>query len=311
MSSKKWRSSTCHSRSKSSRKNTYSYFDGHTHVMMHAAMRELARPIIGDVQLFPQERHARSLSPAAPERSKSISNPACPAGPIYRCASDRVAAKLERKDSVLRCGTAIPLLPGLAPSQVLTIRRSWKHINTKGLPEVIRRCFQKLERTNPKALSAFNSPPPSMVQTLTAAAQECHHPEIQRQPSASGPMSPTSICAGVRTTMDHTKYFLSLLDRIIETNQEVDLELKRVGAKHVILYEQYGLGIAEIEKMGEILAEAFFKLDGIRNSKETTKAWSLLFSKLIDHLRDGFETELRYQAKFDAIIAQDILEQIA
>lgn len=60
-----------------------------------------------------------------------------------------------------------------------------------------------------------------MVQTLTAAAQECHHPEIQRQPSASGPMSPTSICAGVRTTMDHTKYFLSLLDRIIETNQVI------------------------------------------------------------------------------------------
>uniref|UniRef100_A0A1I7Y0H6 Uncharacterized protein n=1 Tax=Steinernema glaseri TaxID=37863 RepID=A0A1I7Y0H6_9BILA len=38
----------------------------------------------------------------------------------------------------------IPLAPALTPSQVFSIRRSWKHINTKGLTNVIKGCFQKV-----------------------------------------------------------------------------------------------------------------------------------------------------------------------
>lgn len=48
------------------------------------------------------------------------------------------------------------------------------------------------------------------------------------------------------------------------------MELKRIGARHVAVYEYCGVGVPEIERLGEILADAFFKLDGIRQSKETT-----------------------------------------
>lgn len=53
----------------------------------------------------------------------------------------------------------------------------------------------------------------------------------------------------------------------------MERELKLIGARHVAVYERFGSGVAEIEKTGEALAESFFKLDGIRQSKETTKVW--------------------------------------
>jgi hypothetical protein len=203
-----------------------------------------------------------------------------------------IASKLERKDSVSnRPVTGISFLPNLTPSQVLTIRRSWKHINTKGLPEVLRRCFQKLERSNQSVVQAFIAASSSMSLNVGQHLQNS---------TGTCPMAPTvgnCPAANVRGVMEHTRYFLSLLDRIIETDQEVGTELKQVGAKHVVLYGRFGFGVPEIERLGEILAESFFKLDGIRQSKETTKAWRILISKIIDHIRDGFETELRYQKR--------------
>jgi len=48
------------------------------------------------------------------------------------------------------------------------------------------------------------------------------------------------------------------------------MELRRIGARHIPLHSQCGFGTAEIERLGEIFAEAFYKLDGIRESKEAT-----------------------------------------
>lgn len=65
-----------------------------------------------------------------------------------------------------------------------------------------------------------------------------------------------------------------MLSNLIELNfiyfKDVYMELESIGARHVILNENYSVGVPEIERMGEIIAETFFKLDGIRQSKETT-----------------------------------------
>uniref|UniRef100_A0A915ESW0 Globin family profile domain-containing protein n=1 Tax=Ditylenchus dipsaci TaxID=166011 RepID=A0A915ESW0_9BILA len=177
-----------------------------------------------------------------------------------------VAAKLERKDSISgRYGTIIPLLPGLTPSQVITIRRSWK---TRQHERSARSDSTLFSKAGKNEFFSFQSNCPM------SSSSSCNPP-----PSSNN----------VRGLMDHTRYFLALLDRIIETDQEVDLELKRVGAKHVILYEQFGMGVPELERLGEIFAEAFFKLDGIRASKETTKAWRILISKLLTTSETGLK----------------------
>ena len=84
----------------------------------------------------------------------------------------------------------------------------------------------------------------------------------------SAPGSSSHGC--VKGVMDHTRFVLNLLDRIIESGVDVDLELKRIGAKHAVLHEQFGFNVSDIEKLGEIFAESFFKLDTIRQSKEAT-----------------------------------------
>jgi len=188
---------------------------------------------------------------------------------------------LERSNSLTgrnKGSATLGLVPTLLPSQVVIIRRSWKHINVKGLNEVIRRCFQKLESARAKA------------------SYESKH----LQPGTSVETSSYSLPRSAPKCLDiaeHTKYFHNLLVRIIETNEEVDMELKMVGARHAILNGKLCLGVAEIESLGELLAEALLKLDGINQSKETSRAWRLLITKIIDHIRDGFETEIRFRRR--------------
>uniref|UniRef100_A0A915MZ96 Uncharacterized protein n=1 Tax=Meloidogyne javanica TaxID=6303 RepID=A0A915MZ96_MELJA len=127
-----------------------------------------------------------------------------------------IKGRLERSNSVLTSrngNTNLNFIPELTPQQVSNLRRSWKHINTKGLYDGI----------------------------------EC--------------------------------------------------ELRLIGARHVPCYEYFNLSVTQLEQLGEALAEQFFKLDGIRQSKETTKVWRTLIAHIIDYIRDGFETELRLKRR--------------
>jgi len=239
---------------------------------------------------------------------------------IGRGRVNRKTSKVERANSVYggaqRGGTnpalMLALVPELTPSQVVTIRRSWKHIHTKGLYEVVRKCFQKLESRHSSVKSAFASANCPRIsnrlqqhlcpQVFTAICPEAAVHASSQQPCSSSSSPPmVDATAKVRNIMDHTRFMLNLLDRIIENGPDLDLELKRIGARHVPLHAQ-GFGTAEIERLGEIFAEAFYKLDGIRESKEATKAWRVLIAKIIDLIRDGFETELRlHRRKVSAV----------
>lgn len=63
----------------------------------------------------------------------------------YAYSFSGMTPKLERSNSITGSSRmGIPLVPSLQPSQVFTLRKSWKHINTKGLNSVIRRCFERV-----------------------------------------------------------------------------------------------------------------------------------------------------------------------
>uniref|UniRef100_A0A1I7Y0Z9 GLOBIN domain-containing protein n=1 Tax=Steinernema glaseri TaxID=37863 RepID=A0A1I7Y0Z9_9BILA len=94
-----------------------------------------------------------------------------------------------------------------------------------------------------------------------------------------------------------------LMDRIVEGESDIDFELKKIGAAHATLNEEYGMGTRELEHFGEILVDSFYKLDGIRQSKETSKAWRVLIASIIDNVRVGFDTELRAQRRKSSFTA--------
>jgi len=103
--------------------------------------------------------------------------------------------------------------------------------------------------------------------------------------------------SNVRNIMEHTKFMLSMMDRIVDGENGIDYELRKIGAAHAKLAEEYGMGTVELERFGEILVDAFSKLDGVRQSKETSKAWRILIASIIDNVRVGFDTELRVQRR--------------
>ncbi|KAK0394684.1 hypothetical protein QR680_000873 [Steinernema hermaphroditum] len=199
-------------------------------------------------------RTSRSLSPVPPRNGSSA---------LTRTASDRCYLQRSNSSAVGHPKT-IALAPTLTPSQVFSIRRSWKHINTKGLTNVIRGCFQKLESGNSSVSKIFRSRPTLQIST-----------------------------SNVQNIIEHTKFMLALLDRIVEGENGLDFELRKIGAAHVKLHDEYGMGTRELELFGEIMADAFSKLDGVRQSKETSKAWRILIASIIDNVRVGFDTELR------------------
>jgi hypothetical protein len=101
------------------------------------------------------------------------------------------------------------MLSIMSASQALAVRRSWKHINTKALTTVVRRCYQKVESQCPSAAAAFGNA--CMLSTSGAA---------------------------VRNIADHTKYLLALLNRSIADAIDVRAEMVELGAKHAPLKEQ-------------------------------------------------------------------------
>uniref|UniRef100_A0A914E3B3 Globin family profile domain-containing protein n=1 Tax=Acrobeloides nanus TaxID=290746 RepID=A0A914E3B3_9BILA len=115
--------------------------------------------------------------------------------------------------------------------------------------------------------------------------------------------------ASVRTVSEHANYFMNLLDRITENDNEVDNELRQLGSKHVFLLDM-GIGVPDLEKFGEIVADAFLKLDGIRQSKEATKAWRMLIASIVDHIRVGFESEVRLRKRKGSVFPDGFDESL-
>uniref|UniRef100_A0A914HJ22 Globin family profile domain-containing protein n=1 Tax=Globodera rostochiensis TaxID=31243 RepID=A0A914HJ22_GLORO len=194
----------------------------------------------------------------------------------------RALCRLERSNSLVagRGNATLAFLPELNPQQVANLRRTWKHINTKGLYDIIRRSFRKVESANPSVALAF---PAAASETNSAAGDNGNLPQ-------------TKYCG----VMEHSKYFMVLLNRIIDGDpqeQDLERELKQIGARHVTVYKRFGVGVTAIERTGEALAESLFKLDGIRQSKETTKVWRVLIAKIVDHIESGFTDELRSQRR--------------
>ncbi|CAJ0608217.1 unnamed protein product [Cylicocyclus nassatus] len=198
-------------------------------------------------------RTARSLSPSPVRQNMHL----------MRTGSERDSMR-ERSGSISAARAMIPMCPSLMPSQVSAIRKSWRHINTKGLITVLSRCFQRLESSCPVAQACFSS----------------------QSPSPSNAQSP------VRTVADHARFLLNLLDRIIDAEQDLE-EIREIGARHVPLKHECGLGAAELDRFQEIFVEVLLKQDGIRQSKEASRAWRILICAIVDLFRDGFETQLR------------------
>ncbi|GMT14481.1 hypothetical protein PFISCL1PPCAC_5778, partial [Pristionchus fissidentatus] len=204
-------------------------------------------------------RLSRSLSPS-PLHS-SLPSPSLPI--ILSPLLTRTSSERDKDGRILR--HSISVSPQLTPSQVVLIRKSWKHVNTKGLIGVLRRCFQRLESACPSVASSFSLASNSLS------------------------TSPTQI----RTLADHAKYLAILMQRVIDSEEGVDEELKSVGASHVRLQADQGIGIKEFERFGEIFVEVILKLDGIQQSKETSRAWRQLICSMVDHFRDGFDSHMR------------------
>ncbi|KAK6043010.1 hypothetical protein COOONC_19485 [Cooperia oncophora] len=70
-------------------------------------------------------------------------------------------------------------------------------------------------------------------------------------------------------------------------------EIREMGARHFSLKQEYGLSTAELDRFQEIFVEVILKQDGVRQSKEASRAWRILICAFVDLFRDGFETQLR------------------
>ncbi|KAL3080149.1 hypothetical protein niasHS_013821 [Heterodera schachtii] len=241
-------------------------------------------------------------------RSASVCYPPGAQQLSRRCSTTTRSGRLERSNSLIagRGSSTLAFLPELNPQQVANLRRTWKHINTKGLYDIIRRSFRKVESAHSSVAMAFRQNAAAGGGTSsapTAQADGTKHAVTENSAGSNGkvpPLPPQTKFCGV---MEHSKYFMVLLNRIIDgdgnNHQQEDLEreLKQIGARHVIVYKRFGVGVTEIERTGEALAEALFKLDGIRQSKEATKVWRVLIAKIIDHIVTGFTGELRSQRR--------------
>ncbi|CAI4222021.1 unnamed protein product [Auanema sp. JU1783] len=183
-----------------------------------------------------------------------------------RSSSSDTREMRERGSSIsLSPRSIIVICPQLTPSQIAVIRKSWRHINTKGLICVLSRCFQRLESSCPVASKCFMSANYSLSTTANP----------------------------VRTVSDHSRFLLGLLDRIIDGDYEYD-EVRDIGARHVGLHHEFGFSTTELDRFQEIFVEVMLKQDGIKQSKETSRAWRLLICSLIDVFRDGFEHQMRH-----------------
>ncbi|CEF70841.1 Globin-like domain and Globin, structural domain-containing protein [Strongyloides ratti] len=230
--------------------------------------------------LFPTApRTTRSLSPQ-PQKINKLLSPSFTA--LYPKAFDDNSknflpeggsGKLERSNSIVPPRLSISLCPNLTTSQIMSIKKSWKHINTKGLFNVLRRCYQRCQSCCPNVAKVFSTE------------------NIKKQQNIYS--------CGVS---EHTKYFISLLDRIIDNEPNIEHELRNVGKEHAKLYEEYKLSITDIERLGEIIADVFLKLDGIRQNKETSKSWRILIASIIDEVSVGYESELRLYRRKSAIV---------
>ncbi|CAJ0581413.1 unnamed protein product, partial [Mesorhabditis spiculigera] len=252
---------------------------------------------MADLLLIP--RPSRSLSPS-PRKSSPVVN-------LARCASDRDSQKESRRESIsLARQSQIPLCPQLTPSQVYIVRKAWRHINTKGLVSVFRRIFQKTESFCPIVAQTFAycAASGSGSQLSTPSPHNSSSPNSPNSISPSRRISDaasTSMGGCVRNLWDHSVFLVHLLQRVVDGDPSVVDYLRRIGGRHVSLNGETGFGSRQLEKFGEVFVDVFSKLDGIRESKECSRAWRQLISSFIDYLRDGFEEEARLERRKNSL----------
>lgn len=69
--------------------------------------------------------------------------------------------------------------------------------------------------------------------------------------------------------------------------------LREIGANHVSLKHENGFSNQEWDRFQEIMVEVILKQDGVKQSKETSRAWRLLICAFIELIRDGFDAQVR------------------
>ncbi|CAD6190132.1 unnamed protein product [Caenorhabditis auriculariae] len=207
-------------------------------------------------------RTSRSLSPALARSAPTSPTVRHPPAEAYGSPNLMVR---DRSGSIsLSPRNVIPVCPQLTPSQVTVVKKSWRHINTKGLVIVLTRCFSRLQSNSPIATQCFQSATYSL---------------------STNPNQ-------VRSVADHAQYLLQLLDKIVEG--DIDSEaLREIGANHVSLKNDFGFSNQEWDRFQEIMVDVILKQDGVKQSKETSRAWRLLICSLVELMRDGFDATLR------------------
>lgn len=181
--------------------------------------------------------------------------------------------RMQRASSVVAATSGLCSIEGMSLSQACAIRKSWKHINTKGLAQVVSRSFHKVESRCPAVAAAFSNA--TFLSTSPATT---------------------------RSVAEHTKFLLALLDDLIDgsgsTGEAHAMQLMRdYGAKHAHLRESCDMRAEAWEIFGEVFVEAFVKLDGVKQNKEASRGWRLLIATVTDRLRCGFEQEVRLQKR--------------
>lgn len=187
--------------------------------------------------------------------------------------------RVHRASSVVAASSSLCAIDNMSLSQASAIRKSWKHINTKGLAQVVSRCFHKAESRCPAIAAAFSNT--TFLSTSPATT---------------------------RSVAEHTKFLLALLDDLIEgdaatgersnaSDPDVMQQLRDCGAKHALLRDSCNLRPEAWEVLGEVLVESIVKLDGVKQNKEATRGWRLLIATVTDRLRCGFEQEVRLQRR--------------
>uniref|UniRef100_A0A914WWP3 Globin family profile domain-containing protein n=1 Tax=Plectus sambesii TaxID=2011161 RepID=A0A914WWP3_9BILA len=240
-----------------------------------SSSRELRRPSQGSPSVSPPPPSAGSLL-AEPNESAFTRSASYRERRGSR-TSHEGQGRMHRAASVVAATSGLCSIDNMSLSQASAIRKSWKHINTKGLIQVVSRCFHKAESRCPAVATAFSNT------TFLSASP-----------------------ATTRSVADHTKFLLTLLDDLIEGSGTVsgpngDVQvmqlLRDYGAKHAHLRDSCNLRAEAWEVFGEVLVESFVKLDGVKQNKEASRGWRLLIATVTDRLRCGFEQEVRLQRR--------------
>ncbi|VDK86261.1 unnamed protein product [Litomosoides sigmodontis] len=89
------------------------------------------------------------------------------------------------------------------------------------------------------------------------------------------------------TLYDHSHFFISLIGQIIQSldsnSDDIFKHISKIGSYHFLL-TKYGFRRKLWDKLGEELIDALVVQNCVRSFPGSCRAWTILISKLIDHL---------------------------